>query len=449
MENKSPEYYQYSMESSSKDVFSQESQSSNMSLSSPRRNTIPKRESILPEGYSWDAQFSNGVINDGVVSILDEDGCLYRKIQYKNGKRNGLCLYYHSGSLIEKRTFKDDVEEGWACHVCKGKEIKWFLYSCGTVVAELVKSYTLDGFWNAVDMTSHHILSCCQYDENHRAFDKGYLFNNGKIDKVVLFEKGEIVEVLKEFKNDVMIEYDGNNMKVYEGKYNVSNDYSRDGEGKEYENGIIVYIGNWKNSIREGYGKSLKNGMVEYEGDWKDGKPDGEGVYMQEDEVVYEGKWERGRYLIENGKWFDYESRKIVKHMHRVATRCEIQSYAEFVRILNNKMMTFVELVILEGCCNRMIDYLEISGFNNLSTIIVKKNSFNNVKSINITNLPKLQSFVTEGVWNSIKQTAESTFFKCEVVKIQSKLTVELIDLTFLNLFPLLPATIHFSKQRI
>ena len=34
-----------------------------------------------------------------------------RRMEYKNGKQNGLCLFFDSGSLIEKRTFVDDVEE--------------------------------------------------------------------------------------------------------------------------------------------------------------------------------------------------------------------------------------------------------------------------------------------------------------------------------------------------
>ena len=387
-------------------------------------------ESNLPEGYTWDAQFENGLIQDGIVNVYDEDGCFYRKLQYQNGKLNGLCLYYDSGVLIEKRTFVDDMEEGWACHVRMDKEIKWFLYKKGNLKMELVKNETMKGYWNAIEIHSHQIVSCCQYNENHKAFEKGFLYNDGKISKVVVFEDGEIIEVLKEFKKDVMVEYDENNMKVYEGGFVDDIDYPREGEGKEYKIGVIVYKGQWKKNKREGYGKSVKNGVAEYIGNWKNDIPNGEGILMRNSEVLYEGKWKKGRFQIEEDKWFDFESGEIVrvrdekvlskpiqKGMKEMKEKMEIITEEELKQIIKNGKQVVVELRIMEGCGNELKDALEISGFEKLQSIYVYRNSLRNLSSLRIKNNPQLSLIeIQNGYYNS------STFENVETVEISSKL---------------------------
>ena len=49
-----------------------------------------------------------------------------------------------------------------------------------------------------------------------------------------------------------------------------------------------------------------------------------------------------------------------------------------------------------EGCCNDMKDDLEISGFNNLEKIVVKKRSLKNLNSLKICNCEKLKSIEIE-----------------------------------------------------
>ena len=55
-----------------------------------------------------------------------------------------------------------------------------------------------------------------------------------------------------------------------------------------------------------------------------------------------------------------------------------------------------MELVIDEGCGNEMKDDLEFCGFDNLESMIVKKDSLQNLNSLKISDNPLLKSIETE-----------------------------------------------------
>ena len=63
-----------------------------------------------------------------------------------------------------------------------------------------------------------------------------------------------------------------------------------------------------------------------------------------------------------------------------------ISNSSEFRDLLNNnsKKEKVMDLIVNESCCNDMKEDLEISGFKKLETLIIKKNSLKNLKSIKI-----------------------------------------------------------------
>ena len=73
-----------------------------------------------------------------------------------------------------------------------------------------------------------------------------------------------------------MIVFDDNGKMAYQGGYvdKMANDYPREGKGKEYKDGEIVYDGHYHLNDREGKGKSYMNGKIEFDGKWKNNKPD-------------------------------------------------------------------------------------------------------------------------------------------------------------------------------
>lgn len=219
----------------------------------------------LPEGYTWDTILENGK-KEGMVTVKDEKGRVFRKLQFKNDQLNGVCRFYRNGKLVEKREYVNDKEEGWSCEINRGKE-RWFMCSDGVRIAEIQKCEENEDYWRAID-SDEKTLSICRYDDNHKPTGKGYIYVNNSIDRAVLFKNGVEGITLKRFDGDKMVEYDNNGYKVYEGSFanSIAKDYARDGDGIEYDGGEIVYEGGFVNGKREGEGCSFKDGYVDYEG---------------------------------------------------------------------------------------------------------------------------------------------------------------------------------------
>ena len=138
-------------------------------------------------------------------------------------------------------------------------------------------------------------------------------YRNRVLMRECVYEKNKMKEVLREWKGDVMIEYD-KGMRVYEGgwKGSIEDGFVREGEGKEYDDDgkQLVYSGGFVNGIREGMGRILKNGLVIYDGEMKYGYPNGNGRRMNEDGDVSErGEWKNG-YLKDGKVVIDFESGK-------------------------------------------------------------------------------------------------------------------------------------------
>ena len=138
-------------------------------------------------------------------------------------------------------------------------------------------------------------------------------YRNRVLMRECVYEKNKMKEVLREWKGDVMIEYD-KGMRVYEGgwKGSIEDGFVREGEGKEYgdDGKQLVYSGGFVNGIREGMGRILKNGLVIYNGEMKYGYPNGNGRRMNEDGDVSErGEWKNG-YLKDGKVVIDFESGK-------------------------------------------------------------------------------------------------------------------------------------------
>ena len=93
---------------------------------------------VLPNGFSWDAKLIDGK-KEGIITVKDEFGCVACVLHFKNDKLNGLCEFYDEGSLVEKRTYVNDIEEGWSCEIEFGEEARWYSYVNGTKNAELKK----------------------------------------------------------------------------------------------------------------------------------------------------------------------------------------------------------------------------------------------------------------------------------------------------------------------
>ena len=86
---------------------------------------------VLKEGYSWDAKLIDGKKNGRVIVKNEEEGWVSNVLQYENDKLNGICEFYDVGTLVEKRTFVNDIAEGWAWRIEFDDEVECIMYNNG------------------------------------------------------------------------------------------------------------------------------------------------------------------------------------------------------------------------------------------------------------------------------------------------------------------------------
>ena len=137
---------------------------------------------------------------------------------------------------------------------------------------------------------------------------------------------GELQYIRREFKvkdeRDVMIEYNDNRDKVYEGEYNGNyvNGFIYEGKGKQFLNGEIIFDGRFVSGKREGYGMTFVNGYPRYRGEWRNNLPHGKG------EVVMSGvDDEKENEVIEcgwkNGYGYDNKRKSVIDMNGNIVTK--------------------------------------------------------------------------------------------------------------------------------
>ena len=397
---------------------------------------------VLPNGYSWDVKMENGM-KEGEVIVRNRMRMVHAILLYHQDKLNGLCLFYNKGKLVEKRTYVNNVAEGWSCELEKGGVEKWYIYRNGKKFSKLVKCEELEEFWTEIAIESGSIISICRYNEDHVKNGKCYLFEDNSIRKIVSYDNGEEKDCIIIFNEEEMTEYDNGGNVIYIGCFenSLKNDYPRHGEGNEMKGDECVYYGNWNRNKKKGYGSSLRNGIVYYEGEWKDNLPNGEGELNDENgDLKYQGMWERGKLKLNENEWFDYATGEIVKGDKPVVKKPEIKKPVvkkpaqlkkvsisrgdELMDLLNDeeKKRSVSELVIEEGCGNELKEDLKISGFDYLKKLVVKKKSLMNLNSLVISDNGELESIRTEdgGDFDKENKTWYAAFEKVKSVVITS-----------------------------
>ena len=247
-----------------------------------------------------------------------EGGYVKRECVYENGMKkrmireftdDGLMIEYDdNGKRVYEGEFEGDMMNGFIREE-KGSEYE----SDGEIVDEEVEEIVdgfvvhpemegMEGFY--IDMNENgELLSVSEYDEsgllkNGRCFE----CEGGYVKRECVYENGMKKRMIREFTDDgLMIEYDDNGKRVYEGEFegDMMNGFIREEKGSEYgsDGKSVLYVGGWKNGLREGYGSEFKGYSPVYIGEWKNGMRDGKGKELNENgEVIRSGVWVRGNF---------------------------------------------------------------------------------------------------------------------------------------------------------
>ena len=205
------------------------------------------------------------------------------------------------------------------------------------------------------------LLSVSEYDDNWLKNGTCFEYEDEIVVRECEYEKGRMTGVLREWKGEVMIEYDVNGTRIYEGGFEgyVVKGFVREGKGKEFEidGKSALYVGRWKNGLRDGYGSEFKDCFPVYIGEWKNGLRDGAGKELNKnEEVIRRGRWNKGTYGV-------------IKRFE--------DGYRNDLSVFDVDCLKEIERVEIGNDCFEKVNRFVIDGLNELKSMKIGKNSFN------------------------------------------------------------------------
>ena len=331
---------------------------------------------VLPPGAIYKPKVSRGN-KEGIYKIVNENGDVLAKLKFTNDKLNGICIFYENNEMKEKVPYKNNTIDGWALFYDNNKEKQRILYQEGIIKRKLELQDGLQDYWRESDVSTNSCLGVFKFDNNYHKNGIGYKFVNNSIQSVIEYQNDQEYRTLKEFDNNNMIEYDKNGEKIYEGGYenDLNKEYPRNGEGREYNGGMMLYLGDWINNKKEGNGRSFINGNVLYSGNWLNDVPDGEGRLMDEEgNMKYQGQWVKGQFFISGIDWYDYPSKTIIQK--------------SIDNSMNNLNGTSIPINSLQSTPS-IVPLSSSMTSGQPQSIIYNQNGMNLSRSIDITNIPQ------------------------------------------------------------
>lgn len=287
---------------------------------------------------------------------------------WKDGTKNGEGILYNMFGEIQFRgTFVNDYVEG-----------DGYIYKDGVIAIKAKYHRNNVVSTSYIECTPEYILMVEKSDTglfiyrggfNEEFYERegyGAEYDHGILCHYGLYEGNVLLQILKRFQNGIMREYDENEYLVYVGQYkdNIALSFPREGEGREFKDGLLTFRGMYLNGKRNGPGTVFyEHGVAKLKGIWKDG------------ELV--------------------ESHEIDKFGYYKDVTCDGRSHS-FIRIVDGKetFSTRVNHIKLsDGMCNEenMIQ-LDLKDIHQLITVEFGNKCFVNVKHVSFYNLSLLQS---------------------------------------------------------
>lgn len=314
----------------------------------------------LPPGYTWNAKSNEK--KEGKVVVMNDEGIIFAELQYKNDELNGECIFYEDGNIKEKIMYVNDVAEGWSYTYKDGKEAEGYLYENGEKT-KLIQQVKDSDFYIEINLDDSDDYMLFTVDEHLVKNGFAYVYKNDNIESEIEYKDGKVVKTWKEFSDDVMKEYDEDHNLIYEGEF-IRKVYYR--------------------CPRNGSGKEYKDGKVIFEGEWLWNKPNGKGCLRDESgQVIHEGEWCNGLFVVGDDLVYDYETRE-TKTMKFI-----VRSYEDFESLSSQ----IPKLVIKSDCCNeKKMKEMVLSNFPNLHSIEIGNGSCKKVNTFNVCELGVLES---------------------------------------------------------
>lgn len=227
------------------------------------------------EGYTIRTTLLNSKLN-GKSYIVSNDNVIIAELYFENGIASGPCILYDElGLLFYTGYLENGYRQGRGVEYDEDRNVTFEgFYDKGKKRSNLVEMKEKKGYWEEFDENGN-LMNRSQRDEYGRMDGICYLYNGQEeISRISEWKKGEELEILKEFKDNVMVEYT-NGIRCYEGGYNNSLrlGYPSNGVGKEYgcDGQTLIYHGHFIDGVRYGQGIEYRNMRIHYNGNWING----------------------------------------------------------------------------------------------------------------------------------------------------------------------------------
>ena len=382
---------------------------------------------LLIDNEEYEMRVSmKGGKKEGVSLLVREDGTLFMRMMFVNDECEGEVTKMNEyGNIVLRGRVERGKEVGiWIEYDDYGNEIWRGLYRKGKRYLIFKEQEGMKGFFKEMN-DNGELLSVSEYDEYGLLKDgKCFEYEGGQVVRECEYKGGRMIGVLRKWIGKVMIEYDVNGVRLYEGGFggDIVKGFVREGKGKQYRNDgkRVLYVGGWKNGKREGYGSEFKDCFPVYIGEWKNGLRHGEGKGMNEKgEVIRSGRWIEGEYArikrFEDG--YGTDLRVFGTHCLQGVEKLEIGNdcYTRMARVVIDGLNALRSMKIGEK--SFIIDWkirfrskCVIMNCDQLSEIHIGFGSFFWYESLELKNLPSLISI----------QLNQSVFSECRSVVFES-----------------------------
>ena len=218
----------------------------------------------------------------------------------------------------------------------------------------------------------------CEIETVEMKNGKCFEYEGGRLIRECEYKNGVMIRVLREWKEDLMIEYDKKGMRVYEGGFerNPKKGFVRRGKGTEYRSDgkSVLYVGHWRNGHRHGYGEE----------------------YDEKGEVIRRGRWKDGEYgvrLISGMNWEVYDNDCIggVERLE-IGNGCLRKVNRFVIDGLNELKSVKIGRRVLDTKSTRIGSECLIMNCDQLKEIQISNDSFCYYESFVCKNLPSLLS---------------------------------------------------------
>ena len=209
-----------------------------------------------------------GRINEfAAIQISNGSSQTVGYLELKKDVLNGMILLKEpGGNLLVRGYFKEGVRNGLFLERGTDGQTRAIKFVNGIEETVILKTGSRSRFMIEISLC-RDLLTVGEYDiYNQQWVNDCYHFKNNRIHLITHEPEGI---VLKEFHDERMVERDGENV-LYEGEYlnNLHYKYCRDGKGKAFLNGELVYEGEFKSNTFYGQGRFFVHSVLRYEGNF-------------------------------------------------------------------------------------------------------------------------------------------------------------------------------------